>query len=227
MTIYNHIQASIIGMLDCIQDAIKYFEDEDTIIAIVADGLGSKSLSSEGAKLICKLIVNELKTKSTPLESDDIESPNLWYKHLEKKKCKIDDYCTTCSFVFINKKIKKIYAGQIGDSPIFICTDDKPVVEIRQQKVFSNITDCLGGQTKNKFVVQHFSFTSSLKVLLASDGFGDELNGSSLNSLFNYLASKYQKYSHNTRSRLFKKEIENTVGKINNDDKSAIYIWSL
>ena len=227
MIIYNHIQASIIGMHDSIQDAIKYFEDEDTIIAIVADGLGSKTLSSEGAKLICKLMVNELKAKTIPLEADDIDSPNLWYKHLGKRNGKIDDYCTTCSFVIINKKLKKICAGQIGDSPIFICTDDKPVVEIRQPKVFSNITDCLGGQTKSKFTVQHYSFTSSLKVLLASDGFGDELNGSSLNSLFNYLTSKYQKYSLNTRSRLFKKEIEKTVGQINNDDKSAIYIWSL
>ena len=63
--------------------------------------------------------------------------------------------------------------------------------------------------------------------MVASDGIGDELESSSLDSLFSYLSSTYQQYTPKSRSRRFTKEIKETIGKVNHDDKSAIYIWSI
>ena len=60
---YCHILTSIIGSHPNIQDAIKYYESDDTIVAVVADGLGSRKMSAYGARLICKLMVEELSEK--------------------------------------------------------------------------------------------------------------------------------------------------------------------
>lgn len=223
---YYHILTSVIGAHSNIQDAIKYFEDNDRIIAVVADGLGSRTMSADGAKLICRLIVRELKTISLPLKSEEISSPKKWYYNLRKKHCKHDDYCTTCSFVVIDKSLKLIGIGQIGDSPVFIGIDDNPVIPFVQQKEFSNITDCLGGKTIRSFKIHNFKYTSHFNVLVSSDGFGDELDHSSMSSLFSYLTAKYKGYSPKSRSRQFTKETKATIGNVNSDDKSAIYIWS-
>ena len=98
---------------------------------------------------------------------------------------------------------------------------------LKQEKEFSNITTCLGGREKASFTINNFKFNCNMRVLVTSDGIGDELDGSNIESLFSYLSSKYQPYSKKSRSRRFTKEIKATVGKVNNDDKSAIYIWSL
>ena len=224
---YNHIQTSIIGSHPNNQDAIRYFEDTGQIIAVVADGLGSKRKSAEGARLICKLIVEELKTKQLPLKYDEIASPCMWYKYIEENNLNYVDFCTTCSFAVIDKDSRQLCIGQIGDSPIFVSTDNNPVVVIRQEKEFSNVTECLGMSEISSFNIQNFRFTSNIRVLITSDGIGDELNSSSLDSLFSYLSSKYEGITPKARSRHFTKEIRKTVGKVNHDDKSAIYIWSI
>jgi 2-C-methyl-D-erythritol 4-phosphate cytidylyltransferase len=43
---YCHILTSIIGSHPNIQDAIKYYESDDTIVAVVAEGLGSRKMSA-------------------------------------------------------------------------------------------------------------------------------------------------------------------------------------
>ncbi len=209
------------------QDAINYFENDDIIIAVVADGLGSRKMSAHGARLICKLLVEELASMRPPLSPKDLVSPKKWHEHLASKNLEIDDFCTTCSFAFIDKSSKQISLGQIGDSPIFIMLDNNSVNELRQNKEFSNFTDSLGGKIINTFSIQNYKFNCSIKVLVTSDGIGDELNSSSLESLFSYMSSKYQQYTSKSRSRRFTKEMKATIGKVNNDDKSAIYIWSL
>ena len=224
---YSHILTSIIGSHSNIQDAIRYFENDDIIIAIVADGLGSRKMSAYGARLICKLMEKELVGKHPPLLSADIDSPQIWQECLKSKDKNCDDYCTTCSFAFIDKSTQQITVGQIGDSPIFIKIDSNNVIELRQEKEFSNITDSLGGNAVSTFRVQNYHYKDSIKVMVTSDGIGEELESSSLDSLFSYLSSTYQQYTPKSRSRRFTKEIKETIGKVNHDDKSAIYIWSI
>lgn len=224
---YCHILTSIIGNHPNIQDAIKFYESDDTIVAVVADGLGSRKMSAHGARLICKLMVEELSEKKPPLSASDILSPKKWQDYLESSNSKLDEFCTTCSFALINKSSKEICVGQIGDSPIFIKLDNNPVIEMRQEKEFANITDSLGGKTISDFIIHNYKFKDSVNVLVTSDGIGDELNSSSLDSLFLYLTSKYQKFTPKSRSRRFTKEMKATIGKVNHDDKSAIYIWSI
>ena len=223
---FYHILTSIIGAHACKQDAVKYFEDEERIIAVVADGLGSKRKSAYGARLICNLIVEELRTARLPVQPPDIGSPHRWYGYLDKKNWRHDDCSTTCSYAVIDKGTRQVSVGQIGDSPVFICIDNKPIVEIKQQKDFSNVTDCLGGKAINSFATYNYSYTSTIKVLVTSDGIGDELDSSTLDALFSYLISKYQNFSRKSRSRRFTKEMKATIGQVNHDDKSAIYIWS-
>lgn len=222
---YNHIRTSIIGSHQNIQDATRYYEDDSRIIAVVADGLGSCKKSADGARLICKLIIHELQGKRSPLEPNGIASLRAWYECLEQDNHRHDDYCTTCSFVLIDKIARQVSVGQIGDSPLFVQVDDSTVFEMRQHKEFSNVTDCLGGTSVNSFTIQNYEFKDKVNILVASDGIGDELDSSSLDSLFSYLNATYGNYSRKSRSRRFTKEMKNSFGKVNHDDKSAIYIW--
>ena len=224
---YCHILTSIIGSHPNIQDAIKYYESDDTIVAVVADGLGSRKMSAHGARLICKLMVEELSEKKPPLSASDILSPKKWQDYLESNNSNLDEFCTTCSFALIDKLSKSICVGQIGDSPVFLKLNNDSVIEMRQEKEFSNITDSLGGKSIKTFVTHNFQFKDSVNVLVTSDGMGDELNSSSLDSLFSYLCSKYQQFTSKSRSRRFTKEMKATIGKVNHDDKSAIFIWSI
>lgn len=209
-----------------IQDAIKYYENDERIIAVVADGLGSKRHSAYGARLICRLISEEMKSVVLPIESFKIKSVDFWYSCLKNKGANIDEYCTTCSFAVIEKNRRMIGVGQIGDSPIYARIDTQDVITLRQEKVFSNITACLGENEKQMFAVRNYSFSSNFNLLVSSDGLGDELNTQNMDSMFSYLSDKYENYKPKSRSRKFTKEIKSTIGKVNNDDKSAIYIWS-
>ena len=224
---FCHILTSIIGSHPNIQDAIKYYENDDIIVAIVADGLGSRTKSAHGARLICKLMIEELSEKRPPLFPAEIIGPKKWQEHLESKNCNIDEFCTTCSFAIIDKLSKSVCVGQIGDSPVFLKIDNDPILEMRQEKEFSNITDSLGGTTTKAFTTYNYQFKNSINILVTSDGIGDELDSSSLDSLFSYLSSKYQQFTPKSRSRRFTKEMKETIGKVNRDDKSAIYIWSI
>ena len=223
---YYHILTSIVGSHPNIQDAFRFQEDDRRIIAVIADGLGSRQKSGDGARLICKLIVEELNGKSIPIKPEDIDSASKWLKMLIERHCKPDDFCTTCSFAVIDKLTKQVSIGQIGDSPIFLRVDNMSVYEMRSPKDFSNITDCLGSKNVPQFAINNYKFESSVNILVTSDGIGDELESSTLGSLFSYLSTKYEQFTPKSRSRRFTKELRSTIGKVNHDDKSAIYIWS-
>jgi len=45
---FNHIQASIIGAHSQKQDAIKYYEDEYRVVAVVAGGVGPTGRAAGG-----------------------------------------------------------------------------------------------------------------------------------------------------------------------------------
>ena len=222
---YSHILTSVIGSHPNNQDALRYYESDDKIIAVVADGLGSCRKSADGARLICKICENELKGKNVPLKPSDINCSDIWYQTLQKNQHNKGDFCTTCSFAFIDKVNKQVCIGQIGDSPIFIKLDDSSVIEIRQEKDFLNITDCLGSTENTMFSIHTYTYQYKVNVMVSTDGIGDELESSYLDSLFKYLRSKYDKFTIKSRSRRFTKEIKSTIGKINHDDKSAIFIW--
>lgn len=223
---FNHIQTSIIGAHSQKQDAIKYYEDEYRVVAVVADGLGSKERSAEGAKLVCRLLCRELRGKPLPLEpTEGLLTPGWWQSYLTSRECDPNDYCTTCSFVVVDKLTQRICLGQIGDSPIFAHIDDDEVVEMRPEKDFTNCTDCLGGGQICVFDIKNYSYRSSLRVFISTDGIGDELSSEVLPGLLDYLAEKYQAYQRCARSRQFTKEIKACLGSANRDDKSAIYIW--
>lgn len=223
---FGHIRSSIIGGHPQKQDAIKYYEDEYRIVAIVADGLGSKKRSAEGAKLVCRLLCQELRQSPLPLRSEALFTPAQWQSYLESRAYDPNDYCTTCSFAVIDKVSQRMCLGQIGDSPIFAYIDDEALVEMRSEKEFANLTECLGRGRIREFDVRNYSFRSSLKVLVSTDGIGDELTSDDLPGLLCYLAEKYQAYPRCARSRQFTKELKACLGDANHDDKSAIYIWT-
>ena len=211
---FNHILTSIVGAHHNNQDAFKYFEDDSRLIAVVDDGLGYKLRSAVGARLICRLIVEELKYINLPVDAEKLSSPTNWHTLLSKKNVNHEDYCSTCSFVAIDKNTKQMSLGQLGDSPLFVSLDNNPVTALRQEKDFSNITDCLGGKTIQQFKIDNFSYISSVRAMVTSDGIGDELCDSSLNALFLYLSETYEKFMPKSRSRKFTKEIKATIGKI-------------
>ena len=223
---FNHIQTSIIGNHSVKQDAIKYIEDNETIIAVVADGLGSKKHSDKGARLICRLVGKDLKIQRPPLTCEEVVSHKRWVEYLKAKKFDPNDFCSTCSFVIIDKTQRNISVGQIGDSPVFLKLDKEPIVELKPEKEFSNTTEALGS-SDIQFRLWNYRYKESANIMITTDGIGDELDSGALDHMFTYLSETYKHLSPQYRSRRFRKEIMSTIGNVNSDDKSIIYIWSI
>lgn len=211
------------------QDYIKFVDGDSCLMAIVADGLGSASKSSVGSELICRLI-------SKWADSIDWNVHNIrevlntsvieWYRILEYKGVEAKLCCTTCSVVAVNKLAKHAYLCQIGDSPIFFRKDNEKTQLIDFEKDFLNETECIGTTKKPTFNVSEVDYEDSFDFLVATDGFGDDVNLEMSDQLFDYFITKYRKIRLKKRNVILKKELISAMVDKNNDDKSLIFGWT-
>lgn len=210
------------------QDFIKVFENDNSLIVAVSDGLGSARNSLEGAKEACKLVVSEIKKVDKIDIADSLIAsiPDKWNKRIESKSGDPRDYRTTSSFVAVMKNLDKIIIGRLGDVSVSIRIDGLFRYLDSDAKVFLNETRCLGSGHLEKYKFSVFDFTHSFDFLIATDGIGDELLEDRVEELHNYLKGKYNNTESGKRNRVLKKEIVEFLSEKNNDDKSLVFVWA-
>jgi serine/threonine protein phosphatase PrpC len=210
------------------QDHIAFFENEDLLIAAVCDGLGSSKHSLVGATIACQVVIDELQNVYVfhQLQQLGTSIKNRWEKEINRIADSLNDYRTTCSFVGVFKKEKKIVAGQLGDVLISLRIDGLFRYLQSNNKDFSNETECLGSGRKEKFSLVVYEFSHSFDFLIATDGIADELQPEKIESFHNYLKEKFQNIEISLRNDVLKNEIEEFINEKNNDDKSLIFILS-
>ena len=219
------IKTSIKGRKPINQDSVRVYSDVAVSVLCIADGLGSAIKSSIGSRLVCRAVVDCVRKSlesQFPLSTKAIVQ--RWHFLVSKTGMSPRDCMTTCSFVIVNQHSKKVTIGRIGDSAIYVEIDGV-VMSGKEQKDFLNETEALGDGNSIPFSTESWSYCDSVRVLLATDGICDELDDSSISSLMEYLATRYNCVSLKSRNHKFSHEIRSAFGNKNYDDKSIVFAW--
>ena len=199
------------------QDSFEIYHDENQIIIVVADGLGSAIYSKEGSSKIVSIAIRLLSERHD-LSNIAFDIQAEWKKGLEGN---LNFYDTTVKFIKITET--EVLFGGVGDGWIALKTSDN-FVDMVSSNSFSNQTDTiLSFDLKTKFRTQTIESNSFKSALISTDGFSEDIdkeNGEAfLIAVSDQIASD---------AEAFKCEIEETLThwpvETNRDDKTVVFI---
>ncbi len=199
------------------QDSMKLYHDENQIIIVVADGLGSAIYSKEGSQKITSLAVEILAKRNDLLEiAVDLQSE--WKEGLSGN---LNLYDTTVKFIKITET--DVMYGGVGDGWIAFNTGDG-FMDMTSSNSFSNQTDTiLSFDLKSKFRVEKIQTESLKTALISTDGFSEDMEKESGEAFLSAVSEQMR-----MDSEAFKKEIEDTLShwpvETNRDDKTVVFI---
>ena len=197
------------------QDSFKIYSDENQVIIVVADGLGSAAYSKEGSQRITEVSI-EILSNTDDFNGVYLNILNEWKKELEGT---INQYDTTLKFLKI--KNDKIVYGGVGDGWISI-KSDKGLVNMVAENTFSNQTDSiLSFNLKEKFSVNEYELSDNLVGLVSTDGFSEDMDKDNsfglLDGIDKELASNEKSFIEDTKNTLLNWPVET-----NRDDKTVV-----
>ena len=219
----NHIEYIIVG---CSVKGNDKFQNQDfwhvlqggnSIVVSLADGLGSSVFSKEGAELAVKIMSQTIEN-SADLDIVADEFLSQWKNEI---KSNYNLYDTTIRFIKVTEHY--IYYGGIGDGWTGIKYDNRYVHE-RFDHVFSNQTDSiLTLGFKEKFKINYL-FTNNIQVvLLATDGFSEDIDEGLQNDLLDKFA-EWVKQDVDSFIENLGDYLSNWPISSNTDDKTVILI---
>jgi len=199
------------------QDSMKLYHDENQIIIVVADGLGSAIYSKEGSQKITSLAV-EILAKRNDLSEIAVDLQSEWKEGLSGN---LNLYDTTVKFIKITET--DVMYGGVGDGWIAFNTGDG-FMDMTSSNSFSNQTDTiLSFDLKSKFRVEKIQTESIKTALISTDGFSEDMEKESGEAFLSAVSEQMR-----TDSEAFKKEIEDTLShwpvETNRDDKTVVFI---
>ena len=197
------------------QDSFKIYSDENQVIIVVADGLGSAAYSKEGSQRITEVAI-EILSNTDDFNGVYLNILNEWKKELEGN---INQYDTTLKFLKIKNDM--IVYGGVGDGWISI-KSDKGLVNMVAENTFSNQTDSiLSFNLKEKFSVNEYELSDNLVGLVSTDGFSEDMDKDNsfglLDGIDKELASNEESFIEDTKNTLLNWPVET-----NRDDKTVV-----
>ena len=197
------------------QDSFKIYSDENQVIIVVADGLGSAAYSKEGSQIITEVVI-EILSNTDDFNGVYLNILNEWKKELEGN---INQYDTTLKFLKIKNDV--IVYGGVGDGWISI-KSDKGLVNMVAENTFSNQTDSiLSFNLKEKFSVNEYELSDNLVGLVSTDGFSEDMDKDNsfglLDGIDKELASNEESFVEDTKNTLLNWPVET-----NRDDKTVV-----
>lgn len=199
------------------QDSFKIYSDENQVIIVVADGLGSAAYSKEGSQRITEVAI-EILSNTDDFNGVYLNILNEWKKELEGN---INQYDTTLKFLKIKNDM--IVYGGVGDGWISIKSDKGLVlVNMVAENTFSNQTDSiLSFNLKEKFSVNKYELSDSLVGLVSTDGFSEDIDKNNsfglLDGIDKELANNEGFFIEDTKNTLLNWPVET-----NRDDKTVV-----
>ena len=199
------------------QDSFKIYSDENQVIIVVADGLGSAAYSKEGSQKITEVAI-EILSNTDDFNGVYLNILNEWKKELEGN---INQYDTTLKFLKIKNEM--IVYGGVGDGWISIKSDKGLVlVNMVAENTFSNQTDSiLSFNLKEKFSVNKYELSDNLVGLVSTDGFSEDIDKDNsfglLDGIDKELANNEGSFIEDTKNTLLNWPVET-----NRDDKTVV-----
>ena len=145
-------------------------------VLVLSDGLGTKPFADVGSKAACKAVCkaiqiwNQYEDKDIRLLLPLIQS--LWMMEIYPHT--YNECSCTCLFVYITKE-KNIYVGQLGDGEIYIEVDSVMHCVHEKADEFSNLTDCLGISSFDKWTIHKYHAQSRVNIAMMTDGISETL----------------------------------------------------
>ena len=210
------------------QDANRLCFFKSGFIAVVSDGLGSKTHSDFGSNVACKIFIKYAKkwirkTKKSPDRFIN-NFHKYWVHVIEKSGYKIKDCSATLLGVVCNEK--EMFLFRLGDGMIVCLSDNQNIlVSDKKNGSFSNITKCLGNINSREdwqYLKINIKFIKS--VFLCTDGISDDLENSCEIDFVQDMSDRYKDYSCKQIKLDMKQWISNWPVLRHTDDKTAIFI---
>ncbi len=199
------------------QDSIKIHCDDNQIVIVIADGLGSAIYSKEGSQKITSIATNIISEKRD-LSEIAHEIQMEWKTGLQGN---LNMYDTTVKFIKITEK--DVFYGGVGDGWIAFNTTNG-FTDVTSSNTFSNQTDTiLSFDLKNKFYIERIDTDSLITALISTDGFSEDMDKENGDAFLSAVSEQMR-----ADSKLFQKEIEDTLShwpvETNRDDKTVVFI---
>jgi len=214
---YTQLGFSVIGNgKDENQDHFDFFHNENCVIAVMADGLGSAIYSSHGSKILCTTAIEILKeTDNAMLLANQILEK--WLSNLEHKPTACD---STLKFIKITNE--KAIMGGVGDGWITFLSNNE-YLSLTAENSFANQTNTILSDLKSKFIIKEISLKEDFIFLLATDGFSEDIEKIMGKKFLSSINESLDKDIHE-----FCANLENTLNNwpviTNYDDKSVVII---
>jgi serine/threonine protein phosphatase PrpC len=200
------------------QDNFQFFHNNDCVIAVVADGLGSAVYSRHGSELVCKTAIDILR-QTEPISDIALKIRTRWVENIHHKPAACD---TTLKFVKITRK--KAVVGGIGDGWIAFLSR-KEYISLVAENSFANQTDTImSSDLSGKFIVKEITLNDDCGLfLIATDGFSEDIDRSQgkqfLENIESSLKIDIQDFCRNLEKTLY-----NWPAKTSADDKTVIIL---
>ncbi len=198
------------------QDSVEIRQTNDSLIIVVADGLGSAAYSKEGSEKAVKITSDILAQKNYENLSEKILS--LWKENLQGH---INQYDTTIKFIQITNE--KIIVGGVGDGWIALKNNNN-VKSFVVENSFSNQTDSiLSIGLDKKFWLEEFDSKEYDTMIIATDGFSEDINKE---DAFEFLKQTENEIKEDIG--IFATDLEETLSnwpvQTNRDDKTVVFV---
>ena len=229
---FHIYSASIIGIdKKKNQDAFGTIETKDYLISVVADGLGSSKHSDFGSKtaiLAVQKAIDEWRVLEKRKREILIQLIHFyWNLYISDAEYKRKECLTTCLFIYIDKKEKNIFLGQLGDGLIYLKSDNNFFVSSQNSEF--NYTKALGS-SKNIKDWQIYSEKlelKNLKCFIATDGVSDDIIDDKKEEFLDTIVTKLKdiRFFIKKRNRLIEDILKNWHTKYHSDDKTVTILW--
>lgn len=215
------------------QDAFLIKKLEKGLVAVVADGLGSKKHSNVGSKKACEAVANvffKLERENNSYCSKDNLKELLpliyecWINSLGKYCA--NDSSSTCLFAYICDE--DIIVAQLGDGMIFLLGKDEEgsiLIQDDKEEGFINMTDCLNA----RFAIEKWKIKSVPKTLfkalfICSDGISSDIKDGMQKDFVKELMHSSSNKTAQQNKKGAKRWLKNWPIKSNTDDKTLVFV---
>ena len=206
------------------QDNVAFEQLGDAWYMVIADGVSSAACAKKGAQAAVCIIRQLCKRLSSDrhlaknIDAIKVDIVRSWKMQVGSDW---DKYATTVNFVIYTEQL--FLVGQIGDGLIVADVDGIPLIMTDQEDFYSTETHALSAVVKKSaFTIKAIEANNKIRVYMASDGIGKEINEESRIELMEYLDRMMRNDDSDIEDELDTWVIG--LNEKNGDDKSIGYI---
>lgn len=206
------------------QDKVVFETMDDSWYMVIADGVSSATCAREGAQAavgVIRKLCEKISADKSLLNEIDAIKVYVVKGWKEQINTDWDEYATTINFVIYVDHT--LLTGQIGDGLIVVDVDGNSLILTETDEFYSTETYALGTAVKKSaFTIRAVEGKNRIRVYMASDGIGKEINEASRIELIEYLDNMMM-----NENAVIEDELETWViglGKKNGDDKSIGFV---